>query len=111
MLKKEIIGLMSGTSLDGLDVVLVEFNCTKGQNTFKLKQKRTIPYPTKLQTEIKNAESLNHANFQILDKKIGSFFGDTVNQFIKDYEIDKKNIAAIASHGQTILHQVRNIPR
>ena len=108
MLKKEIIGLMSGTSLDGLDIVLVEFNCTKGQNAFKLKQKRTIPYPTKLQTEIKNAESLNHANFQILDKKIGSFFGDTVNQFIKDYEIDKKNIAAIASHGQTILHQPEN---
>ena len=108
MLKKEIIGLMSGTSLDGLDIVLVEFNCIKGQNTFELKQKRTIPYPTDLQTEIKNAESLNQAYFQILDKKIGSFFGDTVNQFINDYEIDKKNICAIASHGQTILHQPEN---
>ena len=103
-----MIGLMSGTSLDGLDIVLVQFDCIQGQNTFKLKQARTVPYPAQLKTKIENAESLNHADFHMLNKTIGSFFGDAINQFIKDHDINKNNIAAIASHGQTILHQPEN---
>ena len=108
MFNKEMIGLMSGTSLDGLDIVLVQFDCIKDQNTFELKHALTVPYPPQLKTKIEHAESLNHADFQMLNKTIGSFFGDTINQFIKDHNIDKNNIAAIASHGQTILHQPEN---
>ena len=103
-----MIGLMSGTSLDGLDIVFVQFDGVQSRNTFKLKHARTVPYPTQLKTKIENAESLNHADFQILNKTIGSFFGDAVNQFINDHKISKNNIAAIASQGQTILHQPEN---
>ena len=108
MFNKEIIGLMSGTSLDGLDIVLAHFDCIKGQNTFELRHSLTVPYPKQLKAKIENAESLNHVDFQILNKTIGSFFGGAVNQFIKDHNINKNNISAIASHGQTILHQPEN---
>tara|TARA_Y100001978_G_C23700213_1_gene440340 strand:- start:4140 stop:5213 length:1074 start_codon:yes stop_codon:yes gene_type:complete len=108
MFNKEIIGLMSGTSLDGLDIVLVHFDCINGHSTFELRHSLTVPYPKTLKAKIENAESLNHPDFQILNKTIGSFFGDAVNQFIKEHKINKNNIAAIASHGQTILHQPEN---
>lgn len=108
MFKKEIIGLMSGTSLDGLDIVHAKFDCIDGLNTFELKQSHTTPYPSQLKKEIENAESLHPADFQILNKSVGTFFAKAVNQFIIDHHINKNDIAAIASHGQTILHQPEN---
>ncbi len=108
MLKKEIIGLMSGTSLDGLDIAHVEFISENNKVNYKLMKTSTIAYPTDLLEHLRNVNSLGIDEIQILNKKIGVFFANQINIFISQHKISKKNIDAIASHGQTILHQPEN---
>lgn len=108
MIKKEIIGLMSGTSLDGLDIARVEFIQHEQKRLFNLKETDTIPYPKVILKQLKNVNSLNISSLQELDKRIGIFFGQQINAFILKNEIDKNEIDAIASHGQTLLHQPEN---
>ena len=108
MLKKEIIGLMSGTSLDGLDIARVEFIREDQKTTCNLKEVQTIPYPSDIRKQLHHLNSINITSLQILNKKIGAFFGAQINHFIADNKISKKDIAAIACHGQTILHQPEN---
>ena len=108
MLKKEIIGLMSGTSLDGLDIAHVEFFSVNNKVTYKLMKTSTVAYPNNLLEQLRKINSAEIDEIQILNKKIGSFFAQQVNQFISEHGISKNNIDAIASHGQTILHQPEN---
>lgn len=108
MLKKEIIGLMSGTSLDGLDMAHVEFIFESNKVNYKLMKTSTVAYPKDLQEVLRKVNTLKIDEIQILNKKIGGFFAEQVNLFISSHHISKKNINAIASHGQTILHQPEN---
>ena len=108
MLKKEIIGLMSGTSLDGLDIAHVEFFSVNNKVTYKLMKTSAVAYPNDLLDQLRKTNSAEIDEIQILNKKIGSFFAQQVNLFISEYGISKKNIDGIASHGQTILHQPEN---
>ena len=108
MFKKEIIGLMSGTSLEGLDIAHVEFTHQDKKTAFKLKQIETIPYPQDILKELQECHSIDITSLQILDKRIGAFFGSKINDFISKNKINKKEIDAIASHGQTLLHQPEN---
>lgn len=107
--KLQLIGLMSGTSLDGLDVAHVEFDLENhGEHTFNLGETKTFAYPTELQERLANAHTFSLVQILQLDKVLGRFFADCVNTFIAENRIDKRSIAAIASHGQTILHQPAN---
>ena len=108
MLKKEIIGLMSGTSLDGLDIAHVEFIYENNKVKYKLMKTNTIAYPTDLLEHLHNVSSLGIDAIEILNKNIGVFFANQINIFISQNKILKKNIDGIASHGQTILHQPEN---
>lgn len=106
--KIEIIGLMSGTSLDGLDVAHVSFNFENEQIDFELKNYKTVPYSTSILKKLDNYLALSVPEMLILDKEIGRFYADTVNDFIEKFKIVKSDIDAIASHGQTIFHQPQN---
>ena len=106
--KIEIIGLMSGTSLDGLDIAHVKFNFEKEQIDFELKNCETVPYSELILAQLQNYLALSVPEMLMLDKQIGSFYADEVNKFIEKFNIDKSNIDAIASHGQTIFHQPQN---
>jgi anhydro-N-acetylmuramic acid kinase len=108
MIKKEIIGLMSGTSLDGLDIVHVQFGIENNVVSYTIKACVTIPYDSDILDELNTVHSMELSKAQLLDKKIGLFYSAKVNAFITENKIDKKNIEAIASHGQTILHQPEN---
>lgn len=109
MAKFQLIGLMSGTSLDGLDIAHVEFNLeNQSAHTFNLLHTKTVDFPTDLLTQLTNAHTFSVANILRLDKLLGRFFADSVNTFIAENGIDKGSISAIASHGQTILHQPEN---
>lgn len=102
----QLIGLMSGTSLDGLDVVNVHFSADhKGEIKFDLLGFQTYKFPEKLIQKIKSAMDLSGLKFMFLDNEIGDFYGDCVNDFILKFRFDKSKIMAIASHGQTIFHQ------
>ncbi len=99
---------MSGTSLDGLDIVLVKFEENRGKVDFKIISSNTVSYPPDLERNIKKGQKLKIDEIQILDKAIGLFFAKQINSFVEQNKFDHDKIDAIASHGQTILHQPEN---
>ena len=108
MKKFELIGLMSGTSLDGLDIAHVLFELNDNKWNFSLLKAKTYAYTTEFYNVLTNATSLNVPDFLMLDKRIGRVFAEMVNDFISKNDIDRKNINAIASHGHTTFHQPQN---
>lgn len=102
----EIIGLMSGTSLDGLDVahVGISFDSDKG-DSFEPIHFQTFDLPNKLRNEIRKAPESTIQMVSQLDYELGHYFADCVDNFIITHSIDSESIAAIGCHGQTILHQ------
>lgn len=109
MRKIEILGLMSGTSLDGLDIAHVAFEMDQiNGDSFKLLSAKTVDIPTEIKQKIQESANYSTQAICMLDKEIAHFFATCVNQFISEHKIDKKSIQAISSHGQTILHQPYN---
>jgi len=105
----EIIGLMSGTSLDGLDIAHVSFSMDANSgDSYQLMNCQTYDIPEDLRSKLSNAYNYSVPSICQLDKELGCFYADCVNDLIKKHRINKKNILAIASHGQTILHQPQN---
>ncbi|MDO6745501.1 anhydro-N-acetylmuramic acid kinase [Tenacibaculum soleae] len=97
-----IIGLMSGTSLDGIDLVYVQFD-KKDYESFKILNSETVSYTDKWKEKLKSAIGFSVDELKDLDIKYGELLGDEINLFIKKNKITK--IDFIASHGHTILHQ------
>ncbi len=93
-----IIGIMSGTSLDGLDIALCEFD-DKNYAEFKVIKAKTYEIPANLKAQIRNVLNLSVIEFVGLHKKFGEFIGLTVNKFLEGQQAD-----LIASHGQTVVH-------
>jgi len=97
------IGLMSGSSLDGLDIVFVEFQEQGGKWTFEIKESACYAYEEVLEHRLKCAVSLSALDYQLLHTEYGKYIGQRVNQFI-----DEKNlyfqVSLIASHGHTTFH-------
>ncbi len=104
----EIIGIMSGTSLDGCDFAHVKFNDSEGLTSFELLNSHTFPYNIDLQKKLKKSPTLSGLEISYLNKELGGFFSECTNEFIKIKQIAHKNIKAIASHGHTIFHQPEN---
>lgn len=105
----EIIGLMSGTSMDGLDIVHVRFEQNNlNEWNYELLAAETIPYPQEIIDQLIESTQLNVPNFLQLDKQLGVLFGEMVNSFIQKHKIEKSKVNAIASHGHTTFHQPNN---
>jgi anhydro-N-acetylmuramic acid kinase len=100
-----IIGIMSGTSLDGIDITCTEYIWEENTWRFELLFCKTYNYSDKDSATLKNATQLSAAELIQLDKKLGKLFGESVLLFLEEFSINKKNIDAIASHGHTIFHQ------
>ena len=96
------IGLMSGTSLDGLDICYAKFqNITNWE--FEILKTETIPYSPEWKNRLQNAILLSAEDLLALDKEYGFYLGEKTQEFIS-----KNNIADldfIASHGHTVFHQ------
>ncbi|MDZ7613460.1 MAG: anhydro-N-acetylmuramic acid kinase [Flavobacteriaceae bacterium] len=97
-----IIGLMSGTSLDGVDLIFVKISKDLGYS-FELLKAETIPYSEKWKKNLQEAFLLTGEKLIKLDADYGKFLAGLINEFIK--KNDLKNIDFIASHGHTIFHQ------
>jgi anhydro-N-acetylmuramic acid kinase len=104
----EIIGLMSGTSMDGLDVVQVSLELNGENDRFELKNSATFELPIEIKNRLLAAPFSNVQQISQLDHDIAQYYARSVNEFISSNNIDRKTINAIASHGQTILHQPWN---
>lgn len=101
-----LIGLMSGTSMDGLDIANVHFNLSiDNEWTFELVCSSTVKYSVNLLEKLRNSKQLSAIDLLLLDKELGQFFSEAVNTFIKKNHLNKLEIDAICSHGHTIFHQ------
>lgn len=101
------IGLMSGTSLDGLDIALCRFNGNGLQTKFELVKFTTIPYSDKFKSKIKEVFAQRHADLEkvcLLNEYIGNFHGRLVLLALGQWGIQPSAVDFMASHGQTIYH-------
>ena len=97
------IGLMSGTSVDSVDSVVVDFI----ENNVKIINKKSYPIKDDLKNRIFSSvykESIKQKEIKILDKELGELFGRAAKEIIQDSSLSLEDIKAIGSHGQTIKH-------
>ncbi|MBU2443970.1 MAG: anhydro-N-acetylmuramic acid kinase [Bacteroidetes bacterium] len=105
--KKLVIGLMSGTSLDGIDASLVEIENSGVRTKFKELYFKSYPYPQKLRDIIlENSLQDRGTVNQIceLNMLIGKLYAKAVENICREYGIEVSDIDLIGSHGQTIHH-------
>ncbi len=98
-----VIGLMSGSSLDGLDIAFVEFTETAGQWDYEIKCAACIEYENEWIEKLKNAIHLPAGDYQLLHTDYGRFLGEKVNEFSDKFQLEHK-ISLISSHGHTTFH-------
>ncbi len=97
---------MSGTSLDGLDLADVKFSRDdSGDWSFRLISAQTITYSSAFRERLFYAPKLSGEKLSLLSVELSQFYADQINEFISTNQIDKEDIFAISSHGQTIFHQ------
>lgn len=108
---RNIIGLMSGTSLDGLDVAHCKVN-DYGENTsVSIINFETIDYSEDTKLEIKKVFAKSTIDFQhliLLNEWLGNLHAEIIVQCLTKWHIDPKEIDLIASHGQTVMHAPKN---
>ncbi len=105
MKKYNVIGLMSGTSLDGIDVCNVEFSYDK-QWSYSIKKAHTYSYCLDWKAKLGHAVFASKDELVKLDCEYTLFLNKITHQFINNYNI--KNLDAICSHGHTVLHEPDN---
>ena len=97
----KVIGLMSGSSLDGVDIAYVNFSHDNKRWFFQIVEAGNIPYTEEWKNKMSEAFNKSEAELKELDIEYGKFLGTVTKKFIKKYEFDPK---LIASHGHTIFH-------
>ncbi len=99
-----VIGLMSGTSLDGLDLAYCIFRKeeTNGSWAYEVPKTTTIPYPESLRQQLAQAMSLSGYELALLHNELGRFIGQQIKTFMTDFAED---VELIASHGHTVFHR------
>lgn len=99
------LGLMSGTSLDGLDMALCSFRQVKYRWVYEIISTKTVSYPDLLNKQLAEAHKYSGLMLTKLDREYGRWLGNKVVQFIKEHDILP---SFIASHGHTVFHQPEN---
>lgn len=103
-----IIGLMSGTSLDGLDVALCLMGYADDHTRVKLLAFETHDYEEEFRSQIRQVFAKSEGSFQqltLLNAAIGKLYGQLVLKSLKKWNISPNEVDAIASHGQTVFHR------
>lgn len=101
------VGLMSGTSLDGIDAALVEINGANEEATVSLIQFATLPFKentAKRINETLSLETSDSAKLSSLNVELGYLFAEAVKLVCKDADFPIEQLDFVASHGQTIYH-------
>ena len=109
---RNIIGLMSGTSLDGLDVALCNITGYGNNTSVKVEKFITWPYVQAYRNkvlEIISKKNMNLENVCLLHEITGLLHAEIINKCLKKWKIDALQIDLIASHGQTIYHAPRHL--
>jgi len=98
-----IIGVMSGTSLDGVDLAHLHFTLKEGKWSYTILESETVPYSDEWVTQLKSAVGFSEAELVTLNDNYTVLLGSIIKNFIATNAI--LHIDAVCSHGHTILHQ------
>src|SRR5437868_1517110 len=102
-----IIGLMSGTSLDGLDIALCRITGTGRETKLDLLHFETVGYSAAIKKDIQSVfakQQINLEDLCLLNPRIGLLHAEMINNFLAKHKITADEVDLIASHGQTIYH-------
>jgi anhydro-N-acetylmuramic acid kinase len=114
-----IIGLMSGTSMDGLDIALCQIEGSGKQTKLSILHFITIPYTNDVKEALRRVFAQPQIYFQdlvLLNEWLGTLHGNFISDTLHEWKISSSQIDLIASHGQTVfhapkaLHQVEGFP-
>jgi anhydro-N-acetylmuramic acid kinase len=103
-----IMGLMSGTSADGITTALAEVAGTGETAKIKLHAHNTYPYPEKVRTRLFRLFTPNASTTKDLCEMnfvVGECFADSINRLMEDTGLSTSDVDAVGSHGQTVWHQ------
>lgn len=99
-----ILGAMSGTSCDGLDLAIVDFTTDAHQKvTYQFRAAETIPFPPHIAAQLAVLTTLGTADLLAFDVVLGKWMGAQMQQFIQRAGVS--GVMAVASHGHTVYHQ------
>ncbi|MGB5189492.1 anhydro-N-acetylmuramic acid kinase [Robiginitalea sp.] len=98
----QILGMMSGTSLDGLDLALCTFHREGAAWSFQLIRSGYEDYPPELRTQLEEAIDLKTSDLLSLDAQYGAWLGKQASAFLGT---DADSLDAVASHGHTVHHR------
>ncbi len=107
--KEVYLGLMSGTSLDGVDVAIVDFN----ESPPRVLHCQTTPYPVSTRQALQalcQSQSSSLDDLYRLDAELGELYATTVKNALAAAALNREDIAAVGCHGQTIRHSPNTSP-
>jgi anhydro-N-acetylmuramic acid kinase len=106
------IGIMSGTSLDGIDICIVQkenqTNNGKEKNYFSLVEFLCVAYPSEIKEDLNQfnlSQEANLSKLAYLEKRLAELYSQAVKQILEKAKMQANQITAIGCHGQTIFHQ------
>ena len=97
------IGIMSGSSMDGLDIAFTELTETGGKWSYEIIAADCLEYPDEWRERLLTAVDLSALNYQLLHAEYGHYIGNKVNEFIGKNNLHHR-VNLIASHGHTTFH-------
>jgi anhydro-N-acetylmuramic acid kinase len=97
------MGIMSGSSLDGLDMAFIEFQEVSGKWSYTVKAAACHSYSSEWTEKLRSATSLDALQYQLLHTQYGHYLGEQVNRFIQEHDLQYQ-VQLIASHGHTTFH-------
>ncbi len=98
---------MSGSSLDGLDIVFAEFEEIAGKWSFEIGASDCVPYTDEWQTKLRTATTLPALEYLRLHSAYGHYVGELVNEFVAKHNLQHR-VQMIGSHGHTTFHEPEN---
>lgn len=101
-----VIGVMSGTSLDGIDLAHIHFSIVNEKWSYEILECETVSYDENWLNKLKSAINFSTTELEQVNIDYTALLGRVIKDFISKYNL--KNIDAVCSHGHTILHQPQN---
>ena len=98
-----VIGVMSGTSLDGVDLAHIHFTVSDTKWSFEILEAETVSYTTKWLNKLKIAVDFSEDELKKLNEDYTILLANIIKSFIDNHRL--KNLDAVCSHGHTVLHQ------
>lgn len=100
-----VLGVMSGTSLDGLDLALCEFHAQENKISYRIIQAETVAYTNEWKNKLLHTMEGSAVELTYTDRELGQYIGEHVHLFLKKNHLTAD---AVASHGHTIFHRPKD---